>query len=431
MKFIENAKELVDFINRAPSAYHVVSEGIATLKEQNYKELDLTKDWNLTPGERYYITSYPTALFAFEIGKGFKKEDDFRIVSAHTDHPCLKIKPVACMAQGNYLKVNTEVYGGPILNTWLDRPLSIAGKVALKSNNVFEPEIRIIDFKKPVLTIPNLAIHMNRDVNKGVELNKQIDMIPIAAMVSESLNKEDFFYKKLASLLEVQAEDILDFDLQVYAYEKGELIGFEEDFISAPRIDNISSCFGALQALKKNHREYGINVIALFDNEEIGSRSKQGADSNLLTIILEKICAGLGMSHIEFYQMIMKSMMLSADVAHGLHPNHPEKNDPTNITTLNEGVVLKINSNQKYATDSKAIGIVQQLCDKHEIKYQKFVNKSDIAGGGTLGSLVSSLLPMLTVDFGVPMLAMHSARELMGSKDQYYMEALMGAFFAE
>jgi aspartyl aminopeptidase len=394
-------------------------------------ELDLTKDWDLKPGLRYYISNYPTSLFAFEIGDNFSKENEFRIVSAHTDHPCLKIKPVACMAQAKYLKVNTEVYGGPILNTWFDRPLSIAGKVALKGESVFEPVIRIIDFKKPVLTIPNLAIHMNRDVNKGVEINKQNEMIPLAGMVSESLNKEDFFYKKLAELLEVNVEDILDFDLQVYAHEKGELIGLEEDFISAPRIDNISSCYGALKALTSYHRSNGVNLIALFDNEEIGSRSKQGADSNLLTIILEKICAGLSLSHIEFYQMLMRSMMLSADVAHGLHPNHPEKNDPTNITVLNEGVVLKLNSNQKYATDSKAIAIIQQLCHKHDIKYQKFVNHSNMAGGGTLGSLVSSLLPMLTVDFGVPMLAMHSARELMGVKDQYYMEALMGSFFAE
>lgn len=430
MKFLENAKELISFIDKAPSAYHVVSESITLLKEQNFKELDITKDWNLAPGERYYVVPYATSLFAFEIGDQFKKEDELRIVSAHTDHPCLKIKPMACMAQAGYLKVNTEVYGGPILNTWLDRPLSIAGKVALRSDNVFEPIIKIIDFKRPVLTIPNLAIHMNRDVNKGVELNKQTDMIPLAAIVSESLSKEDFFVKKLAELLHVSEEDILDFDLQVYNAEKGELLGFEEDFISSPRLDNITSCYGALKSLLNKHRSNGINVIALFDNEEIGSRSKQGADSNLLSMILEKVCNGLEMSHIEYYQMIMRSMMLSADVAHGLHPNRPEKNDPTNITTLNNGVVFKLNSNQRYATDPKAIAIVQQICDKFDIKYQKFVNRSDVVGGGTLGSLVSSLLPMLTVDFGIPMLAMHSAREFMGVKDQTYLEDLIGAFFS-
>lgn len=431
MTYLENAQDLLSFINRSPSPYHVVSESIKLLEQAGYKELDLSEDWNLAPGDHYYIAPYPTSLFAFEVGSNFTKKDEFRIASAHTDHPCLKLKPTPCMAQGDYLKINTEVYGGPILNTWLDRPLSIAGKVALKGATAFQPVIKIIDFKKPVITIPNLAIHMNRDVNKGVELNRQTDMIPLAAMVSDSFNKDNFFLNKLSELLDVKPEDILDFDLQVYACEEGQIIGLNDDFISSPRLDNITSCYGALKALLNNHREKGINVIALFDNEEIGSRSKQGADSTLLTMVLEKICAGLSLSHIDFYQMVMKSMMLSADVAHGLHPNKPEKNDPTNITMLNQGVVFKINSNQRYATDPKAIAIVQQLCENNDIAYQKFVNRSDIAGGGTLGSLVSSLLPMLTVDLGIPMLAMHSARELMGVKDQTYLEGLLGAFFRE
>lgn len=429
MDFKKDANELIQFIETATAPFQVVSTSASYLEENGFVELDMKKPWSLENGKSYYTIPYPSTLFAFHVGADMQATSNFRIVATHTDHPCLKVKPVPDMTSNGYCKINTEIYGGPILNTWLDRPLSLAGKVALKSDSVFEPTIRYIDIKKPILTIPNLAIHMNRDVNKGVELNRQSDMIPIIGLVNDSLNNKNFFMNFLAEQLKVAVEDILDFDLYIYNTEKGQLIGANEEFISSPRLDNLTSTYAALRAITNENRKDGINVIALFDNEECGSKSKQGADSTLMTILLEKIYEGLGFSQARCQEAIMGSMHLSVDVAHAIHPNHTEKSDPTTFAKLNEGIVIKINHNQKYATDSRAIAILQQICDLGQVKYQKYVNNSNIPGGGTLGSLVSSQLPMLTADIGVPMLAMHSARELMGTKDQAYMNKLLQTFF--
>ena len=430
MEFEKTNQNLLKYMKESTSPFHVVLESEKRLKFAGFTELELTHKWSLRNGGKYYVKVYGTTLFAFTIGKTLTEDFDYRIAAAHTDHPCFKIKPNAEMTDNNYLKINTDVYGGPIINTWLDRPLSIAGKVALRSSNVFQPEVRYIDFKRPVLTIPNLAIHMNRDVNKGVELNKQSDTIPVLGLMNDMLNKENFFVEFLAKELQVSVDDILDFDLYVYNAEEGQMVGMNEDLISSPRLDNLTSCYALLESIMKETREEGINVIALFDNEEIGSKTKQGADSNILSYVLEKICTSLSFENAKNQDAILRSMFLSVDVAHAIHPNRMEKSDPTNKVKLNEGFVIKLNSNQKYATDSEAIAIIQQICDKENIKYQKYVNRSDIAGGGTLGSITSSWLPMKTVDIGVPMLAMHSARETMGSKDQAYLEALVSKFFS-
>lgn len=429
MDFEKDALDLMKFIETATSPFHVVAKSAATLKENGFVELDMKQPWTLEKGANYYTIPYPSTLFAFSVGANTKDSSNFRIVATHTDHPCLMIKPLADMTSNGYRKINTEIYGGPILNTWLDRPLSIAGRVAIASDSIFEPEMRFIDMRRPVLTIPNLAIHMNREVNKGVELNRQTDMIPIIGLVNDNLNKDGYFMNFLAKELGVEADKILDFELYIYNSEKGQLVGAEEEFISCPRLDNLTSTYGALRAITSGNRADGINVIALFDNEEVGSKTKQGADSTLMTMLLEKIYEGLGYSHTRCLEAMMRSMHLSVDVAHAIHPNHSEKSDPTTFAKLNEGIVIKINNNQKYATDSKAIAALQQICESGNVKYQKYVNRSDIAGGGTLGSLVSSQIPMLTVDLGIPMLAMHSARELMGVKDQTYMNQLLHTFF--
>lgn len=430
MDFQKTNQELLQYIKKATSPFHVILESEERLLKAGFMELELSKNWSIRQGGKYFIKAYGTTLFAFTVGETLSETLNFRIAAAHTDHPCFKIKPNAEMSDNNYLKLNTDVYGGPIVNTWLDRPLSIAGKVAVRSNNMFAPEIRYIDLKKPVVTIPNLAIHMNREVNKGIELNRQSDTIPVLGLMNDTLNKDHFFLHYLASELEVDAKDILDFDLYVYNAEEGCMVGIQEDLISSPRLDNLTSCFALLQGIIGETRQKDINLIALFDNEEIGSKTKQGADSNLLSFVLEKICDALSYSHTDYYNAVLDSMFLSVDVAHAIHPNRMEKSDPTNKVKLNEGFVIKLNSNQKYATDSEAIGIVQQICDENEIKYQKYVNRSDIAGGGTLGSITSSWLPMKTVDMGIPMLAMHSARETMGAKDQAYMEAMIRKFFS-
>ncbi|MDF2586304.1 MAG: Aspartyl aminopeptidase [Anaerocolumna sp.] len=427
--------ELLEYIKVATSPYQVVEESIKKLESAGFMELKMKDSWCLVAGNSYYVKPFDTNLFAFTVGSEWVNKNNLRIAAAHTDHPGFRVKPNAEMISGNYLKLNTEVYGGPILSTWMDRPLSIAGRVALKSNDPFHPEIRLLDIKKPLLTIPNMAIHINRDVNKGVELNKQIDTIPIISMRKGNEEKDanrnkDFFKQFIAEELKVNSQDILDYDMYIYNTETGLIIGIENELISCPRLDNLTSVWALVKGLIEGKRKEGINLIALYDNEEVGSHSKQGADSSYLNILLEKIYAGLGFSdRVKIYEGMADGILLSVDVAHAVHPNHPEKYDPTNQTTLNGGIVFKIDSNQKYTFDTEAIAIIQQICEKVGVKYQKFVNRSDMPGGGTLGPIISSWLPMKAVDLGIPMLAMHSARELMGAEDQLHLETLIKGFF--
>lgn len=425
----QTAIDLIKYISKATSPFHVVLQSVEMLKEAGFEELDMRNPWSVVKGGKYYVVPYGTTLFAFTVGEQVSSQQSFHIAAAHTDHPCLHIKPIAELAQKGYLRVNTEVYGGPILNTWLDRPLSIAGRVALKGENVFKPDLRFLDVKRPVLTIPNLAIHMNREVNKGVELTKQTDMIPLLGLINESLNESSYFVEFLAKELQVNKEDILDFDLYVYCLDEGSLVGMNEEFISCPRLDNLTSCLALTKAIISDERCDGINLIALYDNEEIGSLTKQGADSALLSMLLTKLYNALGFDEMSLNESVLRSFLISVDVAHALHPNRMDKYDSLNHSKFNEGVTIKINSNQRYTFDTEAVAILQQLCEKEGIKYKKFVNHSDMVGGGTLGPMISSWLPMKTVDLGIPLLAMHSARELMGANDQLELERLIAAFF--
>lgn len=424
------SENLLNYIKESPSPYHAVLEGEKMLCANGYIELSMSESWDLKKGQNYYVKPFGTTLFAVSIGENVTSQQSFHIAAAHTDHPCIHVKPIAELTQKAYLRVNCEIYGGPILNTWLDRPLSIAGRVALKSEDPYKPEMRILNVKKPFLTVPNLAIHMNREVNKGVELKKQTDMLPLMGMLSETLNDKNYFVSFVAKQLDVSVEDILDFDLYVYNAEDGVMLGMNDEFIQSPRLDNLTSCYALLRGLIQGKREDGINVIALFDNEEIGSQTKQGANSALFTMFLEKINDSLGFTRMQYNEAILRSLLLSVDVAHAMHPSHAEKNDPVNLALMNDGVVFKINSNQRYTFDTEAVAIVQQLCEQNSIKYKKFVNHSDVVGGGTLGPIISSWLPMKTVDLGVPLLAMHSARELMGTNDQEELEKLMTIFFS-
>ncbi len=424
------AKELIDFIDKATTPYHTVEEGKSLLASNNFTELDVRNEWELKHGGAYYVSPYPTSLFAFTVGKDWAPGQNIRIGAAHTDTPGFRIKPNSEMASNGYLRLNTEVYGGPILNTWLDRPLSIAGRVATRSEDPFKPNMRYFDAKEPVITIPNLPIHLNREINKGVELNRQIDTIPLFSMEKEGTDKDNYFNDYIAKQLNVDSKDILDYDIYVYNAEVGAEIGLNKEFISGPRLDNLTSTLALLKAINNGKRDEGINLIALYDNEEIGSRSKQGADSAVLNLLINKLFRGLDAKEGEkLFDMAVDSLLISVDVAHGLHPNRPEKFDPTNQTKLNEGIVIKIDSNQRYTFDTEAVAIVQQICEKSGAKYQKFVNRSDVGGGGTLGPIISSWLPMKTVDLGIPLLAMHSAREMMGIEDQIYLENMLTGFF--
>jgi len=425
-------QKLSDYIEKCVTPYHTVDAVKETLTKAGFTELQMNESWpKLTKGAGYFIDVFGSACVAFYVGEEFTSDGMLRIITAHTDSPCLKIKtsPEKKNADGS-LSLNTEIYGGPILNTWLDRPLSIAGRVMLRTADAFAPKSVLVDLKKSVATIPNLAIHMNREVNKGVELNRQTDMLPYLGALDGENMTEDYLLRVIARELKVQKEDILSCDLYVYNNDKPEICGIEDTLFSAPRIDNISSVAAGVDALvAAEHDKKGIQMLAIWDNEEVGSQTKQGGDSQTLSVILERIYLALSANREEYLNAVCKSIALSADVAHAQHPNHPEKSDITNHVYLNKGVVFKLSGTQKYATDAETLAIVKQLCEANNIPYQIFANRSDNPGGSTIGSLMSSNLPIRTVDLGIPMLAMHSARELAGTVDQSAIYRLMKAFF--
>lgn len=422
---------LFDLIQKGVSPVQAVRACEERLEEAGFDKIRYDGKWDLKKGGKYYMEHHGTTLFAFSVGEEWKetKAPQIRIAAAHTDFPCLRVKPSADVTASGYAQLNVEVYGGAILNTWLDRPLGVAGRVAVRGKNPFEPEVAEFVSDRNLLTIPNLAIHMNRDVNKGVELNKQVDMLPVLALCQEEENETDYFLAFLAQELSVKKEDILDFELTVFCREEPQLVGLRDDFISAPRLDNLTSCAALVSGIIGAGRQEGINLIALFDHEEIGSRTKQGAGSILLHDMLLRILKSIGRetsAEADLYQ----SMILSVDVAHGVHPNQAGKMDITNKPVLGHGFCIKEASSQSYATDCEAIAAVLQICEAEKIPYQKFVNRSDMPGGGTLGSIASALLPVKTVDIGVPLLAMHSARELMGAADQKTLAALLETYFS-
>lgn len=428
----KTVKDFLRFSERATAPFQVVEESSHLLSEAGFEQLDPAASWSLKRGGAYFVPVYGTTLFAFAIGKKFEEGGVIHAACAHTDHPCLRVKPKADLCSSGYLRLDVEVYGGAILNTWLDRPLSIAGQVTLQSGDLYEPVTKTVDFKRPLLTIPNLAIHMNREVNNGVKLNQQTEMLPLIAMVHDKLEQDNFFMKLLAKECKVSAEEILDFDLYVYNAEKGCVLGAHDEFVSAPRLDNLTSCYACLQAITAALSAAGtsdrLNLIALYDNEEIGSRTKQGADSLVTNFLLKKIYDGLSFDVARLTDSYFKSVMLSLDVAHAHHPNYEQKSDPNMRVICGQGPALKLSYSQRYATDTKAVGIVCQLCKANHIPYQKYVNRSDIPGGSTLGTITSAYLPMRTVDLGIGILAMHSARELMAAEDQTHLNTLVYCF---
>ena len=422
-------RRLLNTIEVSTSPSHCVQEAKRQLLETGFVELNMAEPYEIEKGRGYVMELYNSSIMAFRVNEQFQLGQGFRFAYAHTDFCGLRLKARPEIVDGAYKKLNVEVYGGPIMNTFMDRPLSIAGKVAIRSKDVFHPEIRLVDFKRPLLTIPNLAIHLDRDVNKGKELNSQIDLLPLLGMAGEHTQQEEFI-EALAKELQVSSKDILDFELGVYVKEEGVEFGLKKEFISAPRIDNISSVQACLTGIITGERSQGIDVIACFDHEEIGSRSKKGADSNLLGILLQKIYCSLGGTITSYNDAMLNSHCLSVDVAHAVHPNKKEKSDITNKVYLNKGVAIKITNSQSYASDCEMVGILMQICDKCGLPYQKYYNRSDIKGGSTLGSIVNSILPMQTQDIGIPILAMHSARETMGVKDQVDIEKLLIAYFS-
>ena len=418
------AWNLIEFIDAATSPYHVVEQSTNLLRA-----LPMNENAALSAGQAYSFPLYNTGIIFVAIGKNAAKAP-LRIACAHTDFPCLRVKSNPVLNVHGYGKLNVEVYGGMIRNTWMDRPLSLAGAVALRGADPFAPILRLVDFRRPLMIVPNLAIHMNRKVNEGVELKPQKDLLPLFFQNGDG--DEDDTKKLLVLLAEelgVSAEDILSYDLNAYPYERGCLLGCDNAFLSAPRLDNLSSVKACMDAIREWNGD-GIRVVALFDNEEVGSRTKQGAGSTALAILLERVCYKLGLDREEYLKKVMEGFCLSVDVAHALHPNAPEKADPTNQPVLSGGAVLKVAANQSYAGDPEAFAVVAGLCEGAGIPYQVFMNHSDAAGGATLGSILSTQLPMRTMDIGAPILGMHSARETMGARDQFALTQLLMSFFS-
>lgn len=420
-------EKLFGLLEKATSQFHTVEGTKEQLAEQGFVELKLKENWNLVKGGKYMVEHHGSTIFAFAIGEDFKAEDGFRIAASHGDFPGFRIKPNAEMEVNGYLQLNTETYGGAILSSWLDRPLSVAGQVVLKTDDVFHPELRLVDLKKPVLLIPNLAIHFNREMNKGVELRKQVEMLPIYGTTGAMT--KGAFLKNIADALGVEVEDILDYDLTIYNTDTPDYVGLQDEFVSAPRLDNLTSTQAIIDGITEGTREKGLNVMVVYDHEEIGSRSKQGACSTLLASILEKIYVSLGMTTVDYTNALEESLFMSVDVSHAFHPNYASKYDITNKHVLNEGFAIKAACNQSYATDSEAIGIVQQICEQEGIAYKKFLKHSDSVGGGTLGAISSAMIPIRTVDIGVPLWAMHSSRETMGVKDYESLVDFMTAYY--
>ncbi|WP_010241484.1 M18 family aminopeptidase [Clostridium arbusti] len=427
---IELAENLIDFIYESPSAFHAVKSVKKILSRKGFMELKEGDRWELQKGGKYFVIRNDSAIISFIVGSGIIAKKGFKIIGAHTDSPSFRIKPCPeITAEKNYIKLNTEVYGGPILNTWLDRPLSLAGRVTIKGKELLYPEAALVNIKRPIMIIPNLAIHMNRAINKGVELNRQIDVLPLLGLINDTLEKDNLLVKTIAKEFNIAPEEILDFDLFLYEYDKGNIMGLNNEFVSSSRLDDLEMVHAGLIAFADSDVTDATNVLACFDNEEVGSSTKQGADSEFLASTLERIVISFGGDREDYFRSLYKSFMISADAAHAVHPNRGDKSDPTNRPIINKGPVIKISSNQKYTSDSNSISVYEELCKNANVPVQKFVNRSDEVGGSTIGPISSTHVGIRTVDMGTPLLAMHSVRELCGVDDHLYVKKSFEEFY--
>lgn len=422
-------ESLQQYLANCVSPFHCINESSEMLRQEGFVELPLSASWQITPGGKYYINCYDSMGVAFKVGKKAPARGGVRIAASHTDWPCLYIKASSENTSAACLRMSVESYGGIIFNTWLDRPLSAAGIVILKGETPFSPDKKLINFIDPVFYIPNLPIHINREINQGTAYKEDIDMPAICRTVEQKFNSDNYLLQKVSEKLNVNPGDILSFDLLMYNTDKPEVVGFNQDLLSSPRLDNLTSAYASIYGLINGKRDNGVDVIALFDNEEIGSRTKTGANSGTLEFILEKIYYSLGLSRSELIDSYTNGFLLSCDVAHAVHPNHTGKYDNTQCAFMNYGVALKLNYEQKYATQSASFGTILHLCNENNIPVQTYMNRPGARGGSTLGSYLSSALAMPAADIGVPILAMHSARELMGLEDQDAINSLVQAFF--
>lgn len=422
--------DLCTFLDASPVNFWAVETAKTILENNGFHRLDMADVWDIAPGDRCYVVQNGSAIFAFIAGVGAPSAG-FNIIAAHSDSPGFRIKPASEIAcEGGIVKLNTEVYGGPILYTWFHRPLSIAGRVALRTDNPLWPHIELMRVDRPLLTIPHLAIHFNRAVNEGNPLSRQKDMLPVIAL--DCRRPAGLIRTLISEQLDVDPDRILDWDLSLYDTERAATVGLENEMICSGRIDDLSMVHAAITALTDNTDSASdfTRIAAIFDNEETGSGTKQGAASPILEHIMRRITACLGGTEQDFMRSVANSFMISADNAHGLHPNYVEKQDPTNHPVLGGGPCVKINANCKYMTDADSAAVFRALCEEAGVSCQYFVNHSDVAGGSTLGNILTSQLPLRGVDMGAPLWAMHSVRETASVADHIATLAAFSCFFS-
>ncbi len=408
-------EKLLEYIKKSPTAYHSCENAAEMLRDNGYTELFEGKAWNLDVGGKYFVRRNGSSLIAFRAAD--KCQDGFMITASHSDSPCFKIKDNGTLSDATYTRLSTEVYGGPIYSTWLDRPLGVAGRVCVKTENGIE--VKLIDTKEPCAVIPNVAIHMNREVNTGFKFNAAVDLIPLYGDNAPTVT----FKGMTAALADVSEDDILASDLYVYNCQDGFEWG---SFISSPRLDDLQCAYTALEAFLGAAESGATPIYALFDNEEVGSQTKQGAASTFLYDTLERVAEA---ASADYKIAIANSFMVSCDNAHAIHPNHPEYADKNHTVKMNGGIVIKYNANQRYTSDGVSAAIFKLICERAEVPYQMYCNRADMAGGSTLGSIANTKVSLNTVDIGLAQLAMHSSFETAGKLDSEYMVRALKKFY--
>ncbi|MBP3426920.1 MAG: M18 family aminopeptidase [Clostridia bacterium] len=418
----KSVQNFIRFISASPSAFHAVQSLCDMLDAKGFARLDEHKPFAVVPGGKYYVTRNRSSVIAFAIPEGGLSH--FQIAASHSDSPTFKLKPfseeVVC---SKYLRLNVERYGGMIMSTWFDRPLSIAGRAVVREGGRLVT--RLVDLGRDAVLIPNMPIHFNREVNDGYKYNAQVDLLPLFG----GADAKGALAAQVAEACGAQAQDIVGYDLFLYNRMPGSVWGAQNEFFSCPRIDDLECAYASAEAFLAAVPQGHVNVLAVFDNEEVGSGTKQGADSSFLADVLSRACAALGMDESAQRAAFSASFMVSADNAHAVHPNHPEKYDADNRTFMNGGVVIKHNANQKYTTDAVSCAIFSQICSAAGVPVQQFSNRSDVLGGSTLGNIANAHLSMNTVDIGLAQLAMHSAYETAGCEDLDHMIRALTAFY--
>lgn len=422
------AQDLLNFIDASPSPWHVVETAKQQLLAQGFSSLSEADLWQLKAGAKYFVTRNDASIIAFTLGSEDLVESGFRIVGAHTDSPGLRLKPQAAFGSDGLVRIGVEVYGGPILATFTDRDLSIAGRVMVRTASGHET--KLVKFEDALMRLPNLAIHMNREVNdKGLKLDKQKELPLIFGESASGFEADQQFLAHIAKALKVEVHHILSFELNVFDTQKGAFWGAEQAYIANSQLDNLASCNAALTAMLASHNSATTNICALFDHEEVGSESASGASGSFLNDTISRIANASGLNAEDKQRALAQSFFVSADMAHAYHPNHPGAYEPCHHVLVNHGPVIKTNANQRYSTNADTAARFMTLCEKANVPFQQYAHRTDLGCGSTIGPIVAAQLGIASVDVGAPMWAMHSVRESAGVLDHSYMVAVLSALY--